>query len=147
MIVLKPHKLPYPVWLRRPFTLDSSSLSSLMHLMYLTRKYSLWHYAVATIKHVWKNCTWKTENTGLAQQHQKTKKPKTNPHPQKPLQKNFSYRKVVLMSLPPTILKARSVAKITVLCLDSQSLGTLLFSTPFESFVCMRAITAPTSIR
>lgn len=120
MIILKSRKLSYPVWLRGPFTLDSSSLSSLMHLMCLTRKYSLWHYAVATIKHVWKNCPWKREITELAQQHQKTKK-KSPPHthPQKLLQKNFSYRKVAMMSLPPAVLKARSVAKITVLCLDS----------------------------
>lgn len=48
-----------------------------------------------------------------------SKNPKPNPRSQKLLQKNFSYRKIVLMSLPPAILKARSVAKITVPCLDS----------------------------
>lgn len=114
MIFLKPHKLPYPVWLRGPFTLDSSSLSSLKHLMYLTRKYSLWHCTPAEIMHV-------------GQLHREDRKhwdstaasKNPNSHSQKLLQKNCSYRKIVLMSLPPAILKARSVAKITVPCLDS----------------------------
>lgn len=127
MIFLKPHKLPYPVWLTRPFTSDSSSLSSLMHLMYLTRKSSLWHYAVATAEHVW-NCILHVEErrhwTSIAATKKKTKntkKPPTkkNQHSQELLQKSFTLRKVDLISLPPIILKARSVAKITVLCLDS----------------------------
>lgn len=115
MIFLKLCKLPYPVWLRRPFTLDSSSLSSLKHLMYLTRKYSLWHCTPAEIKHVGQ---LHMEDRKHWDSTAASKISKPNPHSQKLLQKNFSYGKIVSMSLPPAILKARSVAKITVPCLD-----------------------------
>lgn len=140
MIFLKPHKLPYPVWLRRPFTLDSSSLSSLKHLMYLTRKSSLWHCTPAKIKH----------GGQLHMEHRKhqdstaaSKNPKPNPHSQKLLQKNSSSRETVWVSLPPAVLKARSVAGIAVPCLDSRISRDLAFQHPFESSVCSRALRLP----
>lgn len=116
MIFLKPRKLPYPVWLRGPFTLDSSSLSSFKHLMYFNRKYGLWYCTPHKIKHVGQ---LHREDGKHWDSTAASKNSKPNPHSQKLLQKNLSYRKIVLMSLPPAILKARSVAKITVPCLDS----------------------------